>query len=119
MMPGMTNWPRTLNTSADFGMTTWAEGATALMRLRSTRIVASGMTSSPRIVITVAPTRAIEPVGLSVGAENPTASPDVSGLSCTLSGAPSTNLNVFVRSREYRSGPRDQYNFRLSEDQFR
>ena len=101
-------FPATSITFAPRGTETSAAGPTAVTRFRSTTTVAFSSTSSPRIVMTRAPTSAIVPDGSYASARNPMCSPSSSGAAFSSTPSPPTHANVSTRSRWKSSGPSDQ-----------
>ncbi len=103
---------------APAGTSTLALGPTAAMRLPSTTMVPSAMTSSPFIVTMRAPLIAMMPDGVSDVCVKPTRTPSASALGSSL-GAPGTNVNALRSSLVNRRSPRPKWTFALSPDQLR
>ena len=106
--PGMIQRPETSICRVLAGIVTDAALPIIVIRLFSTSTTLLGITSSPFMVMAVAPTRAIRPLGRSVGARKPIGVPAASGWRRTVVVSSVSKANVCERSRWKSSGPSDQ-----------
>ena len=104
--PGMTVFPVASTTVAPGGTGVDARGPTAAMRFSRTTTTPSGITSSPLIVTTRAPTIARVADGLSAAWLKPIFTPLAGGFGSS-DGAPGTNANVSSSRRVKSSSPRE------------